>query len=311
MSDLRWLMIGLAGSWLIGSVAMGQVGPDESLAVQRHSRSVVAPVDARLAIQRKLAIVDIHDLPARDALDRLSDAAGVNLIVHWPTLEAAGVDSVWPVTLEARMIPARQAIELILGQLADANEMILHADRWAVYLMTRQQALGDRITRAYAPARLGRRLVDLAQADQTMPAERSIDEPPSNSTGRYGPGYATRVMDLLVNSLEPDIWSVHGGQAGRVSFFDGQLIVHAPRFVHQRLGGAVTDDAIEPDDSVVRPSRSIQRHATPGFEPVPTPRRVMQRFETDADPVIRPVRYYPPNRDPESIAGIDASQLTP
>jgi hypothetical protein len=204
-------------------------------------------------------------------------------------------------------------MELVLGQLADANELILHADRWAVHLMTRPQALADRMTRAYDPAGLADRLIRLAQGDAPASGggRADVGGVSASTPTALGPGYATRVMDLLVNSVEPDIWSVHGGNAGRVSYFDGQLVIHAPRFVHQRLGRTDLRSADEPARTVERLSRADQQHDAPGFAPQPAPRRVMLRFETDADPVIRPTRYYPPNRDPESIAGIDASQLTP
>ena len=47
---------------------------------------------------------------------------------------------------------------------------------------------------------------------------------------------AQELVDLIVDTVSPTIWLRNGGMA-RIRFFDGNLIVTAPRSVHEAIGG--------------------------------------------------------------------------
>jgi hypothetical protein len=49
---------------------------------------------------------------------------------------------------------------------------------------------------------------------------------------------AAALIDIIQAIIEPDIWDVNGGRAA-IRFFNGSLIVTAPRSVHEALGGPV------------------------------------------------------------------------
>ena len=49
---------------------------------------------------------------------------------------------------------------------------------------------------------------------------------------------AEAIIDVIVNVIQPDIWQINGGTSA-IRFFNGSLIVTAPRSVHEALGGAV------------------------------------------------------------------------
>jgi hypothetical protein len=44
------------------------------------------------------------------------------------------------------------------------------------------------------------------------------------------------LVQLIRETIEPDIWQAHGGQLCSIKDFDGRLIVNAPMFVHRQLG---------------------------------------------------------------------------
>jgi hypothetical protein len=49
---------------------------------------------------------------------------------------------------------------------------------------------------------------------------------------------AQALIDMITSVVEPDAWNVNGGTAA-IRFFNGSLIVTAPRSVHEALGGPV------------------------------------------------------------------------
>ena len=51
---------------------------------------------------------------------------------------------------------------------------------------------------------------------------------------------AQALVDVITSTIQPEIWQANGGTAA-IRFFNGSLIVTAPRSVHEALGGMVDD----------------------------------------------------------------------
>jgi hypothetical protein len=49
---------------------------------------------------------------------------------------------------------------------------------------------------------------------------------------------AKELIDLIVTTVQPNVWVDNGGQAS-VKFFNGNLIITAPRSVHEEIGGPI------------------------------------------------------------------------
>ena len=47
---------------------------------------------------------------------------------------------------------------------------------------------------------------------------------------------AQDLVDLIINPVRPDIWKENGGPAS-IRYFNGNLIISAPRSVHEAIGG--------------------------------------------------------------------------
>src|SRR5687767_12214532 len=52
-----------------------------------------------------IASVDFADTPLEKALDALREQSGVNIVVHWPAVESAGLARDTPIDLRVRRLP--------------------------------------------------------------------------------------------------------------------------------------------------------------------------------------------------------------
>ncbi len=59
-----------------------------------------------------------------------------------------------------------------------------------------------------------------------------------NQTPRDRDAKANELVQLIVETVTPSIWVQNGGK-GTIRFFNGNLIVTAPRSVHEAIGGPV------------------------------------------------------------------------
>ena len=64
------------------------------------------------------------------------------------------------------------------------------------------------------------------------PSQSPNKEPVKSKTER-----ATDLMDLIRNIVQPDVWVENGGKAA-IRYWNGNLIVTAPRSVLEAIGGA-------------------------------------------------------------------------
>jgi hypothetical protein len=46
------------------------------------------------------------------------------------------------------------------------------------------------------------------------------------------------LIDLITQTIQPDIWRINGGTA-TIAYLHGCLIINAPRSVHEAIGGPV------------------------------------------------------------------------
>ena len=46
-----------------------------------------------------------------------------------------------------------------------------------------------------------------------------------------------QIIDLIVETIEPDAWQINGGEAASIRYFEGVLIINAPDYVQRQIGG--------------------------------------------------------------------------
>lgn len=48
---------------------------------------------------------------------------------------------------------------------------------------------------------------------------------------------AQEIIDLIVESIEPDAWDIAGGEAASIRYYQGTLIIRAPDYIQRQIGG--------------------------------------------------------------------------
>ena len=217
------------------------------------ARVEAAPIRARLA--QVVGDVNLQDRPLRDAIKWYTTFTGVPVVINWRAMEQAGVDPETEVTIRLTNVPAQDLLTLILRMGAPDARLLYETTPWYVQVMTRPQANEQRVTRVYDVADL---LMEVPHFDNAP--EFDLNNALSNtnsggSNGRSGGSnqgpFADRertkepvrtrsergedLAQLVRDTIEPDVWDTMGGQS-TIKYFNGRLIVSAPRYVHAQIG---------------------------------------------------------------------------
>lgn len=222
---------------------------------------------ARRQLSTTLPEVNFSGVALNDAIDFLRDVSGANLIVNWKALEEAGVTRDTPVTVRLRSISLRKALETVLDEAAGGDKLTYDMDGGVIQVTTRELADSRMYTRVYPIRDLIMDVPDFTDAPDfslnstsnnqnqnpqggggigsgatVTQANTLFDQSTSSSGGqREKPGptkeeRAKELLDLIRSVIQPDVWVENGGKAA-VRYWNGNLIVTAPRSVQEAIGG--------------------------------------------------------------------------
>jgi hypothetical protein len=206
----------------------------------------LARANSAAALDTDLARVDLVDVPAHRAFEWLGAAAGFNLVINWDQLEAVGYDRYAPVTVRLKGVKAKTVLRLMLSDVFHEGQVLAEVEPAFVRIRTKAAANRDVVVKTYSVA-------DLLFTPEPYndPPELSLDQivagsdnsgsifdklNADKSVGLSRQERVDQIADAIRNNIEPDIWEANGGQDGRISYSNGQLIVRAPEYVHQRIG---------------------------------------------------------------------------
>lgn len=199
--------------------------------------------------------VAIENAAARDAFKWWSTSTGIPLVMSWRALENNGVDPDTLININLRSAPAGTVLSLMMQQLSDEVELMYETTPYYIRILTKEQARKETTVRVY----------DIKDLIKRTP---SFDSPPSfdinqalsnTSSGGSSGGAATAstnifgetqdaeqekpesergedLAQLIRELIEPEIWQAFGGQHSSVKYFNGRLIIKAPRYVHAQIG---------------------------------------------------------------------------
>ncbi len=191
-----------------------------------------------------------------DAVEYLRDVTGINISVNWRALEEAGISKTDPVSLKLKNVTLRQVVKLMLENVSPGN-LAYYVDGNILYVTTKELARKNMVTRVYHIEDL---IVDLPQFDQAPDFNLQNKSSTSGQGGGGGGGggggqglfgggqnsqkeevvttreeRAQELIDLITSTIERDVWEVNGGTA-TIRYFNGTLIVTAPRDVQTQIG---------------------------------------------------------------------------
>ena len=260
---------------------------EEVVYTDARTGEVIRATPAQL-MRETMTSVNLKDIPGKLALEIWSNQTNVPLVVNWKSLEAQGIDPTTPINLTLGKVPAEVVLNLIIQQMHPdpiANDrLLLDVQQWYVRVMTKEDALRRSTTKLYF---IGDLLMDIPNFDNA-PGFDLNDALSNTSSGGSGQGTtggnrggggdrglfdtddddrdeprlskeekAERIADMIRNTIEPDIWRANGGEYGSVRYFRGMLVVKAPEFVHEQIGGvsgSSTTKASTKRKSTARPS---------------------------------------------------------
>ncbi len=245
--------LGLAGALAFAGLSWGQAAPKP----QPQPKPGVRADDvskARVVVNRRAGKVEFDKVALSDVFDHLRETTGVNLYVNWPALEAAGVDPSAAVSLKLNGIRVRVMLDLVLKQVGNGQLDWYIADN-IIYVTTRELADRQQVTVVYPIQDLIVDVPDFKGPDFNLDSGNGGGgggRGGGGGTGPFGGGSggqnepprltkderAQQIVQLIQNIVEPDVWDVNGGFA-KISTFNGNLIITAPRKVHEKINGPV------------------------------------------------------------------------
>ncbi len=180
-------------------------------------------------------------------------------------MSETGVTPDATITLKLRSVSLRKALDLILSEAGGGDKLGFSVDEGVIEIATREMIDSKMYTRVYPIEDLIMVIPDFDDApDFSLTSQSSGTQGGSSGSGAGGGGgggsgqnqlfnnngqssnkeepvkskteRANDLMDLIRNIVQPDVWVENGGKAA-IRYWNGNLIVTAPRSVQEAIGG--------------------------------------------------------------------------
>src|SRR5687767_4917922 len=235
----------------IGMLSVSLVAPESQAARGTTSRS----------LGRTLPEMNFDGVALTDCIDFLRDITAANIVVNWRALEGAGVTPDTLVNLKLRSVSLRKALSLLLSEAGGGEGITYSVDEGVIEITTAELANARTYTRVYDVADLLMEIPDFTDAPD-FSLQSSSNSGGSGGGGNSGGGggggglfgnsdsgnedeedegmtkaeRAEELLELIRETIYPDIWRENGGTAS-IRMFRESMDVTAPRIVHEAIGG--------------------------------------------------------------------------
>jgi len=227
--------------------------------VSQNEQRTTRRADPRAVTLRKLSqpiSLEVTDQPLRDVITFIEKVQGVEILAHYATDTADGLDPEQPITINFHDRPALSLIKMLLSMTEteyDGNAWQF-TDYGALEIGPKQNLNKRKYTVIYPVQDL---LVDIPRHDDAP--DLSLQTALQQGGGRGGGGgganifsgtggdtntntktekeMADDLVELIENSIEPDQWLDNGGDGANIRFFRGNLIISAPDYIHRQING--------------------------------------------------------------------------
>jgi hypothetical protein len=218
-----------------------------AIAILSLTAAASAAVTARTLLKTRLPVADLTNVPLGDALDFLRDVASVNIVVDWKTLQSVNITKDAQINLKLHDVTAGKVLSLILEQAGPGDLLTYVIDDNVIEITTRAAADAKLITVIYY-------VMDLLQPNDQFNYQitningggaqvgngsgTSSLQINNTSQGKTVEQKAQELIKLIETIIRPEIWRDNGGTAS-MEYWNGNLIVTAPRSVQEAIGGPV------------------------------------------------------------------------
>ena len=193
-----------------------------------------------------------------EAIDFLRDVSNLNMHVNWKALEEQNVTRDTPINIRLRAVSMRKVLNLLLSEASGGDSLAWYVDQGVVEITTKELADKKMYTRIYPVDDLLMEVPDFDNApDFSLQSTTEQGQGGRGGGGGGGRGLfenadqsrkdkdvsktkterGEELVALIKELVSPEVW-VDGGGSAQIRYFNGNLIVTAPRSVHEAIGGS-------------------------------------------------------------------------
>ena len=267
------LLVAICGVGVCAGISSGQNLQDRINHVMQKKAAAQSQNHSKGEMLGSLLYTDIsvqfQDSPARDAIKHIETVLGINIVGRYSDdRTGTGLDPAAPVTLNVTNKPALTVLEMILDQAAGDEEATWQLREGYVEVGTKERLAGGsaREIRYYPikdllfnpPQFNNAPELDLNNALNQSQNQQGGGGGGGGAGGGSGGGgnqgnifsntqpddprpteaeLAEQIMDLIMETVEPDGWEINGGTWSTIRYYQGTLIIRAPDFIHRQIGG--------------------------------------------------------------------------
>ena len=242
---------------ILPALAIAQTTKPSAKAASDAKDSDASP---RLALAHKIPQVKIQAIPLSDAIDFVRDISSANIHVNWRALELLNVTRQTPVSVTLNNVPVSRVLRSILDDTGSGQLLTYYVDEGVIEITTREISDGQMITKVYPVEDL------VMQIPNFEGPTFNLQNQSNNTSGQGGGGgggqslfsgssgsgsgsggandqtvskqqQADGLVKLIQETVRPEVWREAGGTAS-IRYFNGHLIVTAPRSVHEALSAS-------------------------------------------------------------------------
>jgi len=228
-------------------------------------------VTTKAALNMTLPELKFSNVALGDCFDFLRDVSGVNIHVNWRAIEVVGVSKDTTVNVRLRAITLKKALQLLLSESGAGDQLAFYTDQGVIEVTTKEIADKQLYTKVYPIDDLLVEIPDFTDAPQFDLSQQQTQT--GNQSTRGGQGglggsgggsgsggqglfggqgggqngnteqirtkaeRAQQIVQLIMDTIQPEIWKENGGTAV-IRYWNGSLIVTAPRSIHEMIGGS-------------------------------------------------------------------------
>lgn len=254
---MGWLaMVGVAAA---ASTAAAQTATKGLLAPEPAQTIAASSHRSTLAKMFRPLTTEFNENKLEDVMKFLEDYTGATLEVHWADTGTDGLNREQPITLKVRNMAALTVLERVLAKAQ--TDTIAGGNTWqmteygtmeigpkSVLNQNKRVELYDihdlliEIPRFEdVPAIDLQSLLQQAQqgggGGGQSPFQNDQEDRQQNEDQRTLQEKGEDVMRLITQLVEPEEWIDGGGEGGTIRYYNGNLLVNAPDYMHRQING--------------------------------------------------------------------------
>jgi hypothetical protein len=210
-------------------------------------------VTVEQGLAMRIPAVHLENRPLQEAIEWVRGASGMNIVVHWKQLAAAGIPPETPITLHLADVPLQRVLELILQLATDGPELGYEDDQNVLIVSTQADLDRNLVVRSYdvsgwAPPPKDVRPPVMRLDEASTPFYLYEYAPyiyyePFQYFGHPPLGYEFEqeeeepyqdLIDMITSAVEPESWTINGGR-GTITPIGSALVIRNCSRVHRML----------------------------------------------------------------------------